>query len=296
MNASGMPRGPLLELAPPPDGLEVVRREAGRRRRRRALGVALAGGGAVVVAAALAVGSGGAGLAVLQPVEPAVTPTPAVSASPSPHHPEARHATSAGDRHGSSQRRPADRLPAGAGASGGGSDATRSGATTTTSGTRRERAVATYSPEIRLVRSSSRRTQPTVCQGSTYSDGGRLGYGVGWCLTGAATPVADGVRLAVQVCRDATSDGTLSFDSTREVDLSVQRGSDTVWEWAKARPGTPDSHQLATPANGCWTWSLVWPGVDQSGGAAGHGSFTLVAQSTAHELSGMPDETVSFTY
>jgi hypothetical protein len=297
MIGTGLPQRPFVQLPAPPDGLGEVRREASRRRRRRALGVAVAGGGAVALAAVLAVGSGGSGLAVLQPVDPGVTPAPDVSAPASAHQRAPHSMTSAGHRHAATGESRTGRQPsAGAVGSRGGAGADGSGATTSRSRPRHQRAVATYSPAIRLVRSSSRSSQPRVCQGSTYSDDGRLGYAVDWCLTSAATPVAGGVELSLEICRDATSNGRLTFDSTREVDLTVKQGSTTIWDWARAHPGSPDNHQLSAPANGCWDWSLVWPGVTQSGRAAGHGSFTLVARSTAQELSGMPIDSVSFSY
>jgi hypothetical protein len=122
-------------------------------------------------------------------------------------------------------------------------------------------------------------------------------YGVDWCVAATATTVSDGVQLSFQVCRDSTGgSGTLSFDGTREVDLTVKQGTRTVWDWAALHPGTAGAHQLTAAQNGCWNWSLVWPGVTQDGSPAGHGSFTFVGTTSANELRGKPSQSASFSY
>jgi hypothetical protein len=108
--------------------------------------------------------------------------------------------------------------------------------------------------------------------------------------------VADGVRLLLQACRDSTGGGTLTYDGTRETDLVVQRGGVTVWSWGRTHPDSPAPHQRAASAAQCWNWQLVWPDVRQSGAAAGHGEFTLVATTSAHELAGYPPQSVRFSY
>jgi hypothetical protein len=135
-----------------------------------------------------------------------------------------------------------------------------------------------------------------VCGGSTSNESGDVGAGVGWCLTATARRVDGGVRLLVQACRDDTTGGTLSYQSAREVDLTVKRGGATVWDWGHDHPDRPGAHQLTAPADGCWNWAVDWPVVTQTGGPAGHGAFTFVATTTAGELSGFPPQAVSFSY
>jgi hypothetical protein len=120
--------------------------------------------------------------------------------------------------------------------------------------------------------------------------------GSDWCPEATATAVAGGERLAFTLCRDSTSGGSLTFATSREVDLVVERGSTVVWSWSHEHPGTSSPHTLSAPANGCWTWSLVWPDTTQSGAAAGHGAYTLVATSTADELRYSPQNTADFDY
>jgi hypothetical protein len=138
---------------------------------------------------------------------------------------------------------------------------------------------------------------PRECAGSTYGDSsGTLKNAVGWCLDVFATPLSHGVRLHMQLCRDSTGGGTLSFASTREVDLAIKQGKRTVWDWAALHPGGSDAHQLSEPANGCMNWSVTWPDITTAGSTAGHGDFTFVGTSTADEMQGNPSESVDFAY
>ena len=87
---------------------------------------------------------------------------------------------------------------------------------------------ATQQPQLVRTQSTYSGT-PRVCQGSTTDSDTGTHYGVHWCIRATATPVSDGVRLSVQVCRDCTGgSGTLTFGGTREVDLSVVQDGRTV--------------------------------------------------------------------
>ena len=134
-----------------------------------------------------------------------------------------------------------------------------------------------------------------VCGGGSSSDDSGFHNGVGWCPSVTAVHVSGGVRLTFQICRDATAGGRLTFASTREVSLVLRRDGKVVWSWAKVAPSRADSHVLTTPANGCWNWTLVWPGTTSAGGAAPHGTYSLTGASTAQEV--YPDKAkASFTY
>ncbi|HET7309834.1 MAG TPA: hypothetical protein VFJ17_00750 [Mycobacteriales bacterium] len=293
-----LPQRPMVELAPPIDGLEQVRGEAGRRRRRRA-GVAAASlTTAAGVAVVLALSGAAGGVDMLEPAPPAGhgidSPSPSATA---PHvltlFPAARHRHHAGERTtASGQHAKGTRVATGFG----------HGTSTAPSGT-----VASTPPPSRQVAGTSgptlTRWQSTYtgatreCTGSTYGGGdGTLQSAVGWCAAVTATPLSHGVRLQLQLCRDSTGGGTLTFSGTREVDLAIRESGRTVWDWAKLHPGSAGTHQLSAAANGCWNWSLVWPDETQSGTSAGHGTFTFVGTSTANEMKGAPEYSTTFGY
>lgn len=291
-----LPQRPMVELPPPIDGLDQVRGAAGRRRRRRAgvLGASLTTAAGIAVVLSLSGGPGG--LAVLKPappagpglVQPSPTATGAVGVDPAKRH---QHVAA---------RRPSTRGQQ----PGHAAQVSRSG-----QGTDMQPPPPTdVAPESQG--QVSRTQQPTLsrwqstytggareCTGSTYSGpDGTFESAVGWCATAIATSLSDGVRLHLQLCRDSTGGGTLTFSGTREVDLEVRDGSRTVWDWAKLHPGSAGPHQLSAIANGCWNWSVLWPDVTQSGAPAGHGVFTFVGTSAANEMKGSPDYSTNFGY
>jgi len=285
----------MVELSPPVDGLDQVRGEAGRRRRRRAgvVGASLTTAAGVAVVVALSGGPGG--LAVLKPAPPAapggIQPTPTVTGAAGVGRATQHHQAHAG-------RPPATRHTVGHGQVARSGDGTES----------------LPPPADAMPQSSgqvSRAQQPTLsrwqstypaggvqqCSGSTYGGtDGSFESAVGWCLTVLATPVSDGVQLLVQLCRDSTGGGTLSYSGSREVDLAVRQGNRTLWDWATLHPGGNEAHRMSVPANGCWNWSLDWPDVTTAGGSAGHGNFTFVGISTADEMKGGDSQSVAFSY
>jgi len=148
-----------------------------------------------------------------------------------------------------------------------------------------------------LVRSQGRYTgAPRVCRNGFQSDNQSFDPGDDWCVDASTARADGGQRLTLALCRDSTSGGTATFASTREVDFAVLSGGKTIWSWSHDHPGTPSQHTLSATADGCWVWSLVWPGISQSGRAVGHGSYTMVATTTAQELKKNPSSQVGFRY
>lgn len=280
-----LPSRAYVELPPPPDGFASVRREASRRRARRTLATVAGGVSAAVVGVVVVLLGGGGDVAVLRPapVTPVTQPPGRSAQSPSP---SPSRATPSGPQH---------LLPVTGGQSAGVTSAGSAGAPTPSLSPSPQHA---GSSEPSLVRTQSTYTGATrVCAGSQYGDtSGQQQSGAGWCLDASAVTVSGGERLSLTLCRDSTSGGSLTFATTREVDLAVTRGGATVWSWSHDHAGTPSQHTLAASANGCWTWSLVWPDVTESGSSAGHGSYMLVATSTADELQGHPSTQVAFSY
>jgi hypothetical protein len=291
-----LPQRPMVQLPPPVDGLDRVRGEAGRRRRRRA-GVAAAGlttaaGVAVVVALSGAAG----GVDVLKPAPPAgqgiESPAPsATGRAVVAVQPATRHHREAGSQPLATGHQ------AGVGPATGPGQGVGTGPNATGPAPASEGQVS-RAQQPRLSRWQSTYTGgPRECTGSTYSGpDGTFESAVGWCASATATSLSGGVRLQLQLCRDSTGGGTLTFSGTREVDLAVRDGQRTVWDWAKLHPGSSGPHQLSATANGCWNWSVVWPGVTQSGASSVHGVYTFVGTSTASEMKGSPDYSTTFGY
>lgn len=292
-----LPQRPFVELAPPMDGLDQVRGEAGRRRRRRAGLAAASLTTAAGVAVVMALSGAAGGVDVLKPAPPAgqgfLEPSPTATGTPPTdvvdtviprRHPRAH--TPGVHRHAES----------GAATGPGSTGVIAPGQPGRPSQPAKHVAGATQ-PTLTRWQSTYTEAPARECSGSTYGDGsGSLENSVGWCLEVTAKPVSGGVRLHIQLCRDSTGGGSLSFDGTREVDLAVQQAGRTVWDWATLHPGSSGPHQFSEPANGCMNWSLVWPGVTTGGESAGHGSFTFVGTSTANEMKGKPNESVDFAY
>ena len=294
-----LPQRPMVELTPPLDGLDQVRGEAGRRRRRRA-GVAAA---SLTTAAGLAVvvalSGGGAGVDVLKPAPPAGQgiDSPAPSAKP----PTVMTLKPASSRHrragGQSTVAAAGKAHRDAGSGPepvAGAQPNANGAAGAPSG---GRSSGVPQPTLRRWQSTYTDSPARECAGSEYGDTSSMPKNaVGWCLDVFATAASGGEQLHIRLCRDSTGGGTLNFFSTREVDLAVQQGGKTVWDWASLHPGSSDSHQLSEPANGCMNWALVWTDVTTAGKSAGGGSFTFVGTSTADEMQGNPSASADFAY
>jgi hypothetical protein len=281
MSTTQLPRRPFVQLSPPDGGLDDVRRTARGRRRRRAIAVAALGSGVATTATVLALLGGSGDLAVLKSnvVPPAGGQTsPGVSrvtgaVTPPAQTQAAGHAAVA---------------PAGAGTPQTGAGTQQSsvivgGGTAAGNGTSHGSSTSSSnSPQMSRYRSTQ--SKPAVCE-AVNGDSNNSFYGTyDWCLYAKVTGAADGPRLTFSLCRATTSNGTLTFGTTNEADISVQRNGKTVWDWARAHPARSAQHTLSLGKNECWNWSLVWPDVTQSGASAGSGSFTFVARTYAEEL------------
>lgn len=282
MTQTRLPRRPIGELPPPPGGLTEVRRAARLRRRRKS--AIVAGGGslvAVVVTVVMLVG-GGAGIDVLKTVQPAVTPAPSPGVSPAIAAPAQPHTARQSSAAHKAVPGTGPVLPA-AGAS---------------SSTHSLGADSTAAPRPQLVRTQRMSTTGgvTFCsEGATVDSNENIQESVGWCLAAVTRRVSGGEQLTVDLCRDGSSGGTLTFDTTREVDLTVQRAGRTVWDWARDHPAQRDPHQLSVSSHGCFDWTLVWPGISQNGVPTGHGTFTFIATSAAKELAAANPASTTFT-
>lgn len=279
-----LPRRPFTELAPPPDGFSAVRASAVSRRRAKS---AVTGAGALsVLGLVLAlVASSNARDDSLRVTNGG--PDDSTSAAPQP--------TSSAVP--SVSERPATPAPAG---SPGAIDASSGGAGSDPAATEPPgTAPADYrTPEVtREYVSRASATGTTVCSGTANgSTDPTLYYTVSWCHSAAVSTAPGGHDLTQQICRDSSSDATLSFDGSRELDLLVQRADGkVVWRWSVDHRDTSSAHTLAVEREHCWVWTVHWTDVDQRGAALPRGSYTLVVTTSASELASKPREQVDFT-
>ena len=116
-------------------------------------------------------------------------------------------------------------------------------------------------------------------------------------IPGATTRKPGVVEVSVLMCRDGSqvSDGTLTFDSDREVDFAVYRGSALLWRWSDDQPAAASNHHVRAVARGkCWVWWTQWAAVDDQGRPL-TGTVTVRATSNAAELA--PDyRTTDYEY
>jgi hypothetical protein len=283
-----LPRRPFTELTPPPGGFAVARRAATRRRRAKAAVASTSVAGAAVAVLALLGSSSLPGDDSLRVTSPGGSASPAASAvetsSPAPAASGAPETTpsaplkpSPGDTAGGQPQ------PDPAATAGDGTDAQAAGYRT---------------PELqRSYVSRVTPTSTTVCGGGEQGNTDpTLQYTVNWCTSAAVTPAKAGHDLTSQICRDSSSDATLTYPGSREVDFVVLRSDGkVVWRWSTDHPDAGVGHQLAVAREHCWVWTAHWTDVDGEGRALPRGSYTLVARSGADELQGKPEERASFT-
>lgn len=294
---TGLPRRPYVPEPLPMDGLQEIRREAGRRRRIRTVRVTVGGAATAAAAAALVVALTGAtgGADVLKPLPPAVGHDHRTSPAPAPAADRLKSSVAPAAK---SQPTPAGEPTVGATARGGVVVPDQAAPPAAGDPAPTRTAAAPSQPQLHRYRSTfvDPPGSARVCGNQTYGDAHGFENSVGWCLDALVSKTASGEQLTVQLCRDSTTGGQLTYATTREVDLTVKRGSSVVWRWSRTHPGTPDEHMLSAPKNGCWNWSLVWPGVTQNGADAGHGTFTFLARTTAKELGAQPTQSLNFDY
>jgi hypothetical protein len=94
------------------------------------------------------------------------------------------------------------------------------------------------------------------------------------------------VPIRSSVCENKAelSSASLSFNTEREVDYAVYRGSTLIWRWSAGRPAARSvRHSLAIDPGECWSWQTSWRAVDADGRSL-HGDFVLETTSYAKEL------------
>lgn len=277
--------GRFVPLDPPPDGLSSVVVEGRRRRRRRTAVTSSAAVAALAGVLALTVVPPGGGTDSLRPmpavpgVPPTASPVPSGEVTSSPAPPPGSPAPTVA----------AQVAPTAGGAAPGSSPRPSS---TAAAPTPQPEPGSYRTPD--LVRTYAGPPDRTRLCGVTYSNDSSAGQ-VGWCVVVATERTARGVDLLVEVCRDGTSSGRLTYKTSHEADLEVLEDGRTLWQWSVGRIPIEDSHELTAESRGCWTWRAPWTAVDQRGERLAGGTYVLRARSLANELADLPPEDTTFT-
>jgi hypothetical protein len=280
-----LPRRPFTELCAPQGGFADARRVATRRRRAKAAAASTAGAAAVAVVLALS------GSSSLSSQDKLRVTTPGGSDFPAP---TASEAASPGSAPASQQPSP-ENTPA-PGSSPGAPGSSGSGGQDESSapqpvGSPVPGGDSYVTPD--LVRDYSARHVPlgsgtSFCAGTTTNDDSGTHSTVNWCHSAQVGKTAAGHDLVDELCRDGSSGNTLSFDTSREVDLLVLRGSTVVWRWSTDHPAVHQPHQLAVEADHCWRWTAHWTDVDANGKRLPGGDYVLRVVSEAPEMTANP--------
>lgn len=127
----------------------------------------------------------------------------------------------------------------------------------------------------------------------------------GWCVNyvgarsgKAGTPVT----LAIELCRmTGFREGTASFPTAQEADFTVSTdgaSARTVWRWSYGRSFDRTRHGITVVAGTCERWSTVWEVRSNDGRPLNPGTYDLLPDVLADNLSGGSDylrETFAFT-
>jgi len=250
--SSDLPSHGFTPLPPPPAGAAAAVR-GGRviRRRRR-----LTGAGAAAVSVALVAGVVAASGAGSTHAEDQLVPAHGTTATTPPSYaPDAVSQGDAGNAQGAPVGAPpaaAGQRPAGASVGGQPAAATQPGGaprgTGSSRGYRTPALRRTYAPPPAP-------PDPRFCEASVTDDPGGTHKRIDWCLTATSTPTTAGHDLVLTVCRDRTTDATLTFGTTREADLVVSLAGRVLWRWSVGHAASTRPHALAIPAGACWSWT-----------------------------------------
>lgn len=277
--------GRFVPLDPPPDGLSSVLVEGRRRRRRRTAATSTAAVTALAGVLALTALTSGGGTDSLRPMPaaPGELPTASPSAGVSLPSPSPLAGTPVPAAPG--------QVPATTGAAPS-PVATDRPASATPSPAPRPQPGGYRTPD--LVRTYAGPPARARLCGAAYSNDSSTGQ-VGWCVVVTVERTAQGADLLVEVCRDGTTAGRLTYGSDHEADLAVLEDGRTLWQWSVGRTAGDDSHELTAEPGGCWTWRAPWTAVDQQGEPLDGGTYLLRARSLAGELTEVPPEDTEFT-
>ncbi len=129
---------------------------------------------------------------------------------------------------------------------------------------------------------------------ASHSTDNQVKRRLNWCFVVRAEATPAGHRLSLEICRDDTGPGTLSYRDALETDLAVLAGDQEVWRWSADHSPQGASHTLQVGSVQCFTWTVDWTDVDRSGAPLKPGSYSLLATTFASELQELPSERTTF--
>jgi hypothetical protein len=271
--------GAFVPVAPPADGLRLAFVAARCRRNRKAGAAGTAG---VLAAVALIASTGGGGDRTLlqqEPLPPSSTSglgvvTGAGEPSAAPTSTSAPAAESQVDV--TSARGTDAVVPAVAGSVRTNGDRT----TTTPSGVRAQRTKPISGPMTRG--SSILYTNDVTCPARKQQERQR-----GLCTdvyASSSSTTANSIRFTAEVCNVGTATELLSYETARELDLTVRKSGLAVWRWSLGRHFADSPHDLTVGAQECINWTTEWAQVDSHGVPVKAGSYEVVADFDADEV------------
>jgi hypothetical protein len=266
--------GGFVPVAPPADGLRLAFVAARRRRNTKAGAVGTAG---LLAAVVLLASTGGAGDRTLlqEPLPPASTGGLGVltgtEATPAPTTPATTTTTVGTDPVGAGHApgiknvgQPESGGPTGAASRGG----MRAAGAKPISGPMTRGSGLGYTADLTCPARKQQEQQRGLCTDvSAYQTSGRT------------------VSITAEICNVGTATETLSFATARELDVSVRHGGLDIWRWSLGRHFDATPHGLTIGAQECITWTTDWAQVDAHGVPVKSGSYAVVADFDADEVS-----------
>jgi hypothetical protein len=277
--------GAFVPVAPPADGLRLAFVAARRRRQRKAGATGAAG---LLAAVAFLASTGGAGDRTLlqEPLPPASTSGLGVvtgtERSAAPTTSSAPSATAEVGNAGAPSRATAPVDHAG-----------RPGTRDTAGGTSRGgfRAQGTRAVSGPMNRGSGYLYTggDVTCPARKQQERQR-----GLCTDVYAGPSsANKMNITAEICNVGTATELLSFDTARELDLTVRHAGIEVWRWSLGRHFAQTPHNITVGTQQCITWTTTWEQVDSHGIRVKAGNYEIVAAFDATEVAG-PDRHPSY--
>jgi hypothetical protein len=279
--------GAFVSVAPPADGLRLAFAAARRRRNTKARAAGAAGLLAVVVALT-SIGGDGNRTLLQQPLPPASVGLDGISgvvpptAASRPARSDRAPASLPGLRQSTSQLSMVallDRPAAPAGMDHSGSGRVHESRLPTGSGP------MSRNYEYRVGGAD------LTCPARKQQGGPR-----GLCTNVSAQSSSAGqTRISAGICNVGTASESLTYETARELDLSVRRGGREIWRWSTGRRFATTPHDLALPVGQCLSWTTTWAQVDGHGTPVGKGSYELAVDFDAAEVPA-PDRHPSYSW
>jgi hypothetical protein len=265
-------------VAPPADGLRLAFVAARRRRNRKAGATGAAG---LLAAVALLASTGGGGSSTTLQQEPLPPSTSRLGLVPGGGEPTAGPvsttapvAPSQGDVM-SASRTGVFAPPAGQAARPGGSEQMTTGSN---GGLRAQSTQPVSGPMSRST--GFFYTNDLMCPARKQQERQR-----GLCTdVYIGQSATNTMSITAEVCNVGAATEVLSYDTARELDVSVRRSGLDVWRWSLGRQFGQTPHDITVGAQECIQWTTSWAQVDSHGVRVKAGSYIVVADLDANEV------------